>query len=148
MNCGIANATQLHSLYHLSLFPAAFSGAKILLTWLQFREKPFSLRIGILLVHFPKALLCVISSSAVCPQCIFLSSPKFCSIVAVRFQCDHTQHYPVCFIFLTGSHSKFSHEGGFVKRPSSLHVASDLFPFFSSCHSSLLLSHSCLSPVS
>ena len=48
------------------------------------KVKPFSLGIGLLLVHVPKALLCAISSSAICPQCILLSPPKFCSIFAVK----------------------------------------------------------------
>lgn len=108
------------------------------------KVKPFSLGIGLLLVHVPKALLCVISSSAICPQRILLFPPSFAVSLLWDPQCDHTLHYPVCFLFLTASHRKLSHEGGFVKRPSSLRVASDLFPFFSSCHSALLLSLSCL----
>lgn len=140
----IANATQVCGLYHLSLFPNAFAWAKMLLTHLQCKGKSFFPGNCLLLVHVPKDLLCAISSSAICLQCVLLSPPSLAVSLLWDPQCDHTQYYPLCFIFLTASHRKFSHEGGFVNRPSSLCLASDLFPFFSSCHSSLLLNLSCL----
>lgn len=82
--------------------------------------------------------------SAVCPQCSSLPLTGFAVSLLWHPQCDPTQHYPVCFFFLTATHRKFSSEGGFVKTPLSLCVVSDLFPFCSSCHSSLLLSLSSL----
>lgn len=75
---------------------------------------------------------------------VLLSPPSFAVSLLWHSQHAHTRHFPVCFFFLTATHRKFSYEGGFVKRPLSLCVASELFPFYSSCHSSLLLSLSSL----
>lgn len=139
----IANATPVRSLYHLILFPNTFAGAKTLLTHLQCKGKSF----------FPGNWFTISSCSQNPALCSFLLchlplvysvSPKFCSSIAVRSPVWSYPTLSFCFIFLTASHRKFSHEGGFVKRPLSLRVASDLFLFFSSCHSSLLLSLSCL----
>lgn len=139
----IANATLVRSLYHLILFPNTFAEAKMLLTYLQCKGKTF----------FPGNWFTISSCSQSPALCDFLLchlslvyssvSPKFCSSIAVR---SPVWSYPMlsfCFIFLTASHRKFSH-GGFVKGLLSLCVASDLFLFFSSCHSFLLLSLSCL----
>lgn len=113
-------------------FPNPFAGAKILFVHLQ--------------CCLPLCWNCfILSSCSQSPALPFalsvpFSPPDFAVSLLWHPQHDHTQHYPVCFFFLTATHRKFSSEGGFVKRPLSLCVVSGLFPFCSSCHSSLLLS--------
>lgn len=127
----IANATKVNGLYHLCFSQmccwsqdAACASAVLLLFVLELLHSEFM---------FPKPC------SAICLQCSSFS-PRFCSIIAPTSPAWSYPDHPVWFFFLTATHRKFSSEGGFVKRPLSLCVVSDLFPFCSSCHSSLLLS--------
>lgn len=140
----IANATQVRGFYHMSLFLNTFAGAKMLLTHLQCKGKTF----------FPGNWFTFCSCSQSPALCNFLLchlpsmysslSPKFCSIIAAR---SPVWSYPTlsCLFYLPDCQSQeILTWRRIVKRPSSLRVASDLFPFFSSCHSSLLLNLSCL----
>lgn len=94
------------------------------------RVKLFFMGTVLLWVPVPKALLSMISTPAISPQQILLS-PSILNIIAVSSPVWWYLVLPCFFIiFLTASQGKFSHEGGgFVKRLSSLHAASDLFLF-------------------
>lgn len=125
----IANATKVNGLYHLCFSQMCLLEPRCCLCICS----AASLCSGIVAFWVPKALLCHLPS-------VFLFLPQ-----VLQYHCSNIPSMIIprssCLVFfLTATHRKFSSEGGFVKRPLSLCVVSDLFPFCSSCHSSLLLS--------